>query len=692
MSYCVNLDCAKPSNPPQSDLCQACGSGLKLQDRYRAIRVLGRGGFGTTFLAEDEGLPGQPACVIKQLQPVSTEPQALKKSQQLFQREAKTLGKVGQHPQIPRLLDYFESGHKFYLIQEYVSGLTLHQEVKRSGPLDEAKVKTVLSEVLSILAYLHEQKVIHRDIKPLNIIRRSIDGRLVLIDFGVVKDHASQTTISNLKENEILTAFAVGSPGFTPLEQLAKRPVYASDIYSLGMTCLYLLTGQSPKDLDYDQSTGELHWPDQMKISSGFQRVLGKMLAVSLSDRYQSAAEVIQDLEHPEKTVKPSHPIATATPSSPISAQGLSSPPSSPSTSQKRRRNRSRTQPEDQASSNQFASTSPFANLSPIHHKKNKAKNQKSWWNTPLFGDQSMVEKIIFLFKKIPVEDIAISLHSQALKEMEGIIEKARVIDSEKFGSKEFLFFVKLQYSLRKEGSEYNYLTPSIELLLVGIKTKKSFLTIEQIEISYRGSKQQKFYAFVVELLTQNLNKDEFKQKCRQKVNEIIPSLKSEEGKAALQTYIQQLEILSDHDLGLKLLSLFKEYKLASFSVLCDVSAIIESLRNAELLNLKGLASQVIAKYETFEHLGKIIGVPADSRSPETYARLLQYIALFEKHQTAFSKFQNLVVLLEQWCKHYQSVIAIRQEFSSSEYKQPKEFRQQIPGVDLYEKYSSYFE
>ncbi|WP_404787740.1 pentapeptide repeat-containing protein [Altericista sp. CCNU0014] len=296
MSYCLNPDCNNPNNAPTATACQTCGATLLLRDRYRSSRILGRGGFATTFLAVDEGLPGLPTCVIKQLRPVLNAAHILEMSRELFQREAATLGKIGNHPQLPRLLDYFELGQDFYLIQEYVSGATLQQEVRRSGPFDEPMTKEVLREVLPILDYLHQQQVIHRDIKPANIIRRSIDRKLVLIDFGAVKDQVSQAAANN-PDHTTLTAFAVGTPGFAPPEQMAMRPVYASDVYSLGITCIYLLTGKSPKDLNYNQATGELEWQNRVQISPRFQRLLEKMLEVSLRDRYQNAREVSQALD-----------------------------------------------------------------------------------------------------------------------------------------------------------------------------------------------------------------------------------------------------------------------------------------------------------------------------------------------------------------------------------------------------------
>lgn len=267
-----------------------------MNQRYRATRILGRGGFATTFLAVDESLPGEPSCVIKQLRPMLTAPHILAMSRELFQREALTLGKVGNHPQLPRLLDYFEAEQEFYLIQEYIAGATLQQEVRRSGPFEEEKVYAVLEETLSLLGYLHEQQVIHRDIKPANIIRREIDNKLVLIDFGAVKDQVSQVAMNAQDDESALTAFAVGTPGFAPPEQMAMRPIYSSDIYSLGVTCIYLLTGRSPKDLNYNPKTGSLDWQDQVFISEALKDLLEKMMAISVRDRYSSTQEVVQAL------------------------------------------------------------------------------------------------------------------------------------------------------------------------------------------------------------------------------------------------------------------------------------------------------------------------------------------------------------------------------------------------------------
>lgn len=296
MPYCVNPACPNPENLVNTEHCQACGSKLILRDRYEVTRGLGQGGFGATFLARNKGLPGEPQCVIKQLRPTSTAANVLQMARDLFQREAKTLGKVGSHPQIPTLLDYFEERTEFYLVQEFVSGLTLQQEVKQNGPFTEAGVKQFLQEILPLLQYIHSQQVIHRDIKPANIIRRNQDRKLVLIDFGAVKDQVNPAAAST-SEQTALTSYAIGTPGYAPPEQMAMRPVYSSDIYALGVTCLFLLTAKAPKDFPYDPRTGEMQWRKTIAVSDLFGTVLAKMLDASVKHRYQMATDVLRALE-----------------------------------------------------------------------------------------------------------------------------------------------------------------------------------------------------------------------------------------------------------------------------------------------------------------------------------------------------------------------------------------------------------
>ncbi|MGB3238316.1 MAG: serine/threonine-protein kinase [Geitlerinemataceae cyanobacterium] len=308
MSYCINPACPHPQNPDTADRCLACSSTLLLHDRYRVVKALGKGGFGTTFLAQNAVLPGNPVCTIKQLRLASKDPQVIRRASILFRREAATLGKIGNHPQIPSLLDYFETHNQFYLVQEYVQGLTIKQEVQKFGCFSETQVRAVLDEILLVLKYLKQQEVIHRDIKPANIIRRQIDHRLVLIDFGAVKDEVSQTVMLLDGGSQLPnTCFAIGTPGFAPREQIALQPVYASDIYALGATCLYLLIGESPRRLGCDPMTGEVLWRDRVSVSDRLAAILNKMLKPLVHYRYQSAEEVLQDL-HRDPAVAPALP------------------------------------------------------------------------------------------------------------------------------------------------------------------------------------------------------------------------------------------------------------------------------------------------------------------------------------------------------------------------------------------------
>jgi serine/threonine protein kinase, bacterial len=301
--------------------CAACGSNLKLRNRYRASRPLGKGGFGATFLAADEGLPGFPSCVVKQLRPNTQSASVMKMARELFEREAFTLGKIGSHPQIPRLLDYFEEDSNFYLVQEFVDGETLKQEFERRGAFNEIEIRKVLSEIFPALGFMHENGVIHRDIKPANIMRRKQDGQLVLIDFGAVSSQVNKPSEDD-DPSGLLTNFAIGTPGFAPPEQMAMRPVYSSDLYATAMSCLYLMTGRSPKDLPHDPYTGEINWKSQVKLSDRLRVVFEKLLQQSVSQRFRSAEEALRALESGSISEEPPK---VATPASNYS------PPAAPS-------------------------------------------------------------------------------------------------------------------------------------------------------------------------------------------------------------------------------------------------------------------------------------------------------------------------------------------------------------------------
>jgi serine/threonine protein kinase len=264
-----------------------------LNNRYRVLEELGRGGFGQTFLAEDTHLPSRRRCVIKKLLPLATDPNLIPIIQQRFEREAAILEELGDaHDQIPRLYAYFVEDPHFFLVQQRIEGKTLGQLVRTEGPLPAAKVQQLLVDLLPVLEFVHSKEIIHRDIKPENIILRTRDEKPVLIDFGAVKE--SVTTVFDHYGNASSVIF--GSPGFMSFEQAAGRAVYSSDLYSLGWTAIYLLTGRAPLTF-LDQRTGESDWrPYVGDISEPLAQALDGAIQPHARERFKSASEMLQVL------------------------------------------------------------------------------------------------------------------------------------------------------------------------------------------------------------------------------------------------------------------------------------------------------------------------------------------------------------------------------------------------------------
>lgn len=288
--------------------------------RYKVIKSLGSGSFGEAFLAEDTQMPLQQNCVIKQLKP-QVKPQFYQIVKERFRQEVATLQTLGDHNQIPRLYAYFEDAEEFYLVQEYIHGETLEAKMQREGKLNESAVREILSSLLRVLEYIHGKRIVHRDIKPNNIIWRQSDRKPVLIDFGAVKE--AMSTVLNSQGNAV-NSIVIGTPGFMASEQATGRPVYSSDLYSLGVTAIYLLTDKLPQDLATDPVTGEIIWRhDAPFVSTSLADVLDKAVRSHARDRYSSAGEMLYALESPTQVqpntpypVLPPTPIPTASPSS----------------------------------------------------------------------------------------------------------------------------------------------------------------------------------------------------------------------------------------------------------------------------------------------------------------------------------------------------------------------------------------
>ena len=289
-----------------------------LGSRYKVIQVLASGGFSRTYVAEDMQRPGSPRCVVKQFLPANQNPDILPVARRLFHTEAQTLERLGKHDQIPRLLAYFEENEEFYLVQELIEGHPLSDELQKGKKQSQAYVIDLLQDVLKILEFVHGQGVIHRDIKPSNLIRRASDGKLVLIDFGAVKDIGNQ--ITDAPDCTVMTV-TIGTKGYMPREQMAGQPRYSSDIYALGAIALKSLTSIDPWDLPHDSNTSEIIWRDKATVSVTVAAIIDQMVRCYWGDRYQSATEVLQALQMPQD--RPSATLIDRLPPTQISRQGL---------------------------------------------------------------------------------------------------------------------------------------------------------------------------------------------------------------------------------------------------------------------------------------------------------------------------------------------------------------------------------
>ncbi|CCH68355.1 serine/threonine kinase [Richelia intracellularis HH01] len=268
--------------------------GRLLDYRYKLIKVLGTGGFGETYIAQDTKRPGNPICVVKHLKPSQSNTKMFTTAKRLFNIEAETLEKLGNYDQVPRLLAYFVENQEFYLVQEFIEGHSLSEELIPGNCWSETQVIYLLHEILVILEVVHNHDVIHRDIKPDNIIRQDSDGKLVLVDFGAVK----QLHNSHLSSRANPTGtVAIGTLGYMPTEQGQGKPRPNSDLYALGIIAIQALTGISPINLQEDPNTGEIVWQHLVSINMEFSKFLTKMVYYHFKNRYQSASEALEGLK-----------------------------------------------------------------------------------------------------------------------------------------------------------------------------------------------------------------------------------------------------------------------------------------------------------------------------------------------------------------------------------------------------------
>ncbi|MEZ2250240.1 protein kinase [Microcoleus sp.] len=269
-----------------------------LRGRYHIVQPLSAGGFGQTFLAEDWDLPTHQICVVKRFHPQSNNPFVLQQGARLFNQEAEILHRLGIHDRIPRLLAHFEENQEFYLVEEFIEGEVLSKELIYGTRQGEDEVISLLRDVLEVLAFVHGQGVIHRDIKPANLIRRQSDRKIVLIDFGAVKEIGC---LSVHTQPQITPTIAIGTLGYVPDEQANGKPRLSSDVYAVGVIAIQALTGLNPEPnfggFPEDAVTGEFKWRDTVAVSRELGSIIDKMVRKDSRQRYTSAVEVLQDLD-----------------------------------------------------------------------------------------------------------------------------------------------------------------------------------------------------------------------------------------------------------------------------------------------------------------------------------------------------------------------------------------------------------
>jgi eukaryotic-like serine/threonine-protein kinase len=269
-----------------------------LAERYKIIDKLGCGGFAITYTAQDIQNPRNPPCVIKEIPfPKSENSLVLERARNRFQREANALHILGKDSRIPELFDRFEENENFYLVQEFIEGTPLSQELIQGQQWKEADVIALLREIIEILVFIHKANIIHRDITPFNLIRRKKERKLVLIDFGAVKEISTFTSNST---GEILTSQAIGTSGYMPAEQYNPRsvPQPCNDIYPVGIIAIQALTGRRPTNLPHDPETGEILWifSTAERVSDDLTNILNQMVRFNFQERYQSVVELLKAL------------------------------------------------------------------------------------------------------------------------------------------------------------------------------------------------------------------------------------------------------------------------------------------------------------------------------------------------------------------------------------------------------------
>ncbi len=318
-------------------------------------------------------------------------------------------------------------------------------------------------------------------------------------------------------------------------------------------------------------------------------------------------------------------------------------------------------------------------------------KSLDVWSNLPekVTGEDGIYYQVLEKLGKAKpkVSESDLFLYNKALVELEKYAKKAISIDNDKFSGNEFLIFAKIRYSFNNNVGDYEGLKPYLEMLQSALKAQASYLILGQVESSCRGTKQQQFYDYCHGLLHDNMSGQELRKQVQEKLEEVLSSTKTDIGKANLESYAAEVGLLADNPQAIAIMNRFKGEQEGDYATMKTVVDIISRFKEEEVSDRRTVMHTTMAYYDDFEHLADIIGLPEEKRSPDIYSRLLQYLALEQRHQWSFMQFQKLVEALRQWHKPFRAIVLLRKKYPAEEFRRPAIFKEPITGLILYEKH-----
>ncbi|MBL1209008.1 hypothetical protein [Geminocystis sp. GBBB08] len=313
----------------------------------------------------------------------------------------------------------------------------------------------------------------------------------------------------------------------------------------------------------------------------------------------------------------------------------------------------------------------------------------KPWWNRPLVGNVSIIERILGALNPQKVPELALSLHDTELEELRKFEPTLRMLDNDQYVP-EFLYFINIKQKLEKNIDDYKGIHIFVKIFTFAIKHINDFRTIRRIELDFQGKTQLDLYQFIEEQLNNNSDPLLFKQLVNIEIEELLSIIRNEPTKKALLSYQMALNNINIDQIGLNLLLLFKKYQISDYTIFNTINEILKQFKKQDLTNLKALVLIVKVNYEELDKIGKLIGISHNEDAVITYAKIIQYIALSNRYDNIIYRFQQLLDSIDKWHKHYQTVLEIRQKYPSHKYKVSPKFIEVIPGESIYFKYQDY--